>query len=254
MEVLSMATKKRKKALKKPLKSAPSNSGIVTTIIISLVIVTAAAAAGIVVSKIRDKSLAAKNTVSTVSPDTITITDTATGKSSKMEILPASAGNAQVTTSVAVANKEIPPTDHAQAAIDAAARVSEAAKTGDFSYLLKASDTKETIPKIDIAEAKYLFDSGKAIFVDARGPSEYDESHVKGAVNVPVAASQDELDKLKSKLANKVLVTYCHGVGCHLADKTAYKLWDAGYRKIAIFFGGWPKWNEHKYPIVTKSK
>jgi rhodanese-related sulfurtransferase len=259
MEVLTMATKKKKKALKKrakpsPKKSAPKNSGLITTIIISLIIVAAAAAAGIVVSKAREKSLAAKNVISTVSPETITITDTATGKSSKMQVMPASAGNVQIANTVTSTGHEPPPVDHAQAAIDAAARVSAAAKTGDFSYLLKASTTKETIPHIDIEEAKYLFKSGRAIFVDARGAAEYEESHIKGAVSVPVIATPEEIAKLKDRLAGKVIVTYCHGVGCHLADKSAYKLWDTGYRKVVIFFGGWPKWNEHKLPITTKSK
>jgi rhodanese-related sulfurtransferase len=257
MEVLIMATKKKKKALKKSVKSAPKastqkKSGNITIIIIALVILAVAAAAGFVVSKAREKSLAVNNVVSTVSPDTITITDTATGKSSKMQVLPASAGNVQIANQATPISHEPPPVDHAKAAIDAAARVSAAAKTGDYSYLLKASDTKETIPHIDIEEAKYLYRSGRAIFVDARGAAEYQESHIRGAVSVPVIATPEEIEKLKGQLAGKVIVTYCHGVGCHLADKSAYKLWDAGYRKVVIFFGGWPKWNEHKLPITTR--
>lgn len=250
-----MATKKRKKTLRKVIKPAVKSSGILTTVIISLVIVAAAAAAGIVVSKVREKSLSAGNVSSTVSPESITITDTATGKTSQIQVKPASAGSTQASnqaTNINI-NNEV-PVDYNQAAINAAARVSTAAKTGDYSYLLNPLETKEAIPHIDIAEAKYLFDSGKAIFVDARGMSEYNEGHIKGSVNVPVIATAEEVEKLKSKLTNKVLVTYCHGVGCRLSDKSAYKLWDAGYRKIAIFFGGWPKWNEHKYPVVTKTK
>lgn len=234
-----MAIKRKKKTLKKAVKSsAPKSGSLIATIIISAVIVAAAAAAGIVVSKMRDTSTVTTNVISTVSPDTITITDTKTGKSRKMDVLPASAGNVQITTPV-------PST------VTAAAAVTNTA-SGDFSRLLKPADTKETIPHIDIAEAKYLFDSGRALFVDARGPAEYAEGHVKGAVNIPASATPEEIEKLKGELKGKVLVTYCHGIGCHLADKTAYKLWDAGYRKIAIFFGGWPKWNEHKYPITTK--
>ena len=134
-----------------------------------------------------------------------------------------------------------------------AKKATEAAKTGDYSYLFSPiDDIKEEIPKVDIAEAKFLFDSGKAVFVDARGPAEYEQGHIKDSVNVPNTATPEEIVKLKDRIAGKVLVTYCHGTGCHLADKSAIKLFEAGYRKIAIFWGGWPKWNEHKYPVELK--
>ena len=135
-----------------------------------------------------------------------------------------------------------------------AKKVSEAAKTGDYSYLLEKVDSDLEIPKIDITEAKYLFDGGKAVFVDARDAGEYEQGHVKGSVSIPTSASPEQVALLKNKLEGKVLVTYCHGTGCHLADKTAKKLYESGYRNIAIFWGGWPKWNEHKYPVELKKK
>lgn len=247
-----MPIKRKKKAVKKAVKrssKAAPKSGIVTIAVISALVIAVAVAAAVIVSKIKNSALTSKNVVSSVSPATIKITDTVTGKTSTMEVLPASAGSVQAAA---------PVTPVAQAAGNTltnksiASIVADAIKTGSFNYLLNAAATKETIPKIDIAEAKFLFDSGKAVFIDARGPAEYAESHIRGAASVPVAATPEELDKLKDKLKNKVLVTYCHGVGCHLADKTAYKLWDAGYRKVVIFFSGWPKWNEHKYPFEKK--
>jgi len=118
-----------------------------------------------------------------------------------------------------------------------------------FSCLFKAVDSKDDIYKIDIEAAKFLFDSGKAIFIDARSKVEYKESHIKGAVLIPTNATPEEINNLKNILKGKVLVTYCHGVGCHLSDKVAYKLYDMGYRNIAIFFSGWNIWNEYNYPI-----
>ena len=116
----------------------------------------------------------------------------------------------------------------------------------------KPVDSKANIYRIDIEDAKYLYEHG-ALFVDARGPNEYAEAHIKGSINVPVNSTPDYIAKLKDKMEGKILVTYCHGIGCHLSDKAAYLLYDAGYRKLVIFFGGWPKWNEHKYPIETKT-
>lgn len=121
----------------------------------------------------------------------------------------------------------------------------------DFERLFKEAPLKQEINKIDIEEAKYLFDSGSAVFVDARSQGEYDRQHIKGAVFLATNATNEEVMKIAKKYKNKVLVTYCHGSGCHLADKVAYRLFDAGHKKLAIFWGGWPKWDEHKYPEST---
>lgn len=118
-----------------------------------------------------------------------------------------------------------------------------------FNYLFKQIETKDQIYKIDIEAAKFLYDSGKAIFIDTRNNAEYQESHIKGAISIPTNATPEEINNLKNILTGKVLVTYCHGIGCHLSDKVAYKLYDMGYRNIAIFFSGWNTWNEYNYPI-----
>ncbi len=253
-----MATKKSIKRAKKArpaLKKAAAPAGMINTIIIATVIIAAATVIGIVASKMRGQALQKQNVISNVSPAVLTIRDNATGQEKQIPIHPASTGIAQTSTSAktqAVQKATPRLAEHEKHAINAAARASAAAKTGDYSYLFQDVPAKEAIPHIDIAEAKYLFNSGKARFVDTRGQGEYDVNHIKGAVSVPVGATPEEVAKIKNKLKGKVLVTYCHGAGCHLADKTAYKLYDEGYRKILIFFGGWPKWTEHKYPIYEK--
>jgi len=118
-----------------------------------------------------------------------------------------------------------------------------------YAHLFKESATKEEIPKIHIEEATVLFNSGKALFVDARGVGEYNQSHVKGAVSIPVGTPPEKIKEMEAQLKGKVLVSYCHGAGCHLADKTANTLFDAGYKKVIIFFGGWPEWTQANMPV-----
>lgn len=128
----------------------------------------------------------------------------------------------------------------------------DALNTGlDYKKLFQEVYLKENIPKIDIAEAKHLFDSGRAVFVDTRSKGEYERLRIKGSIFLPTDARPDEIDRVAKKYRGKVLVTYCHGGGCHLADKVAHRLFDAGHRKLAIFWGGWPKWDENKYPEST---
>lgn len=119
----------------------------------------------------------------------------------------------------------------------------------NFNYLFKSINSKDEIYKIDIEAAKFLYDNNKAVFIDARSKVEYKESHIKGAISIPTNATPEEINNFKNILKGKLLVTYCHGIGCHLSDRVAYKLYDMGYRNIAIFFSGWNKWNEYNYPI-----
>lgn len=165
----------------------------------------------------------------------LTITDPATGRNYTIPINPPSS-SADSVVSVTSNASGVPSGD------------SSARK--DFSYLFKKAESKTVIAQITIEEAKYLYDSGKALFIDARGDNQYNELHIKGAISIPAGAEPAVIEKYASKLKSaKVLVTYCHGVGCHLADKTAYLLYDAGYHNVVIFFGGWNQWMQANYPV-----
>jgi rhodanese-related sulfurtransferase len=267
--------KKVKKSAKKPVKrstkrvakavpavkaeTVKKGGNYLMTIVIIIVLAGAAAAATIVYSNMSNAKKAAEvvptavviNTpvvstvpaaAATVIRTSINIKDPKTGKIISIPVKPASASSSGSAAAV-------PPQPPANA--PAAAPTSTDIPSRCKIYF-KDVVTKETINRIDIEDAKYLYDSGKAIFIDARGKNEYEEAHIKDSISIPAGSTQDVVASFKDKLKDKVLVTYCHGVGCHLSDKTAYLLWDAGYRKVAIFFGGWPKWNEHKYPIEKK--
>jgi rhodanese-related sulfurtransferase len=250
-----MAAKKPVKRVKKSRsakasgRKSPAQKNFIGTIIIAAVILVAAVALAFTISQMRAKFL---------KQQTLTIKNEATGQEKTIQIQPASAGNIQPITNTAQAPASSVPVKNAAPGktnpIQAIAQTPAATPVTDFRVYFKPVGAKEHIPHIDTPEAKFLYESGKAVFVDARGASEYDDGHVKGSVSIPVSASNEDIAKLKDKLEGKVLVTYCHGAGCHLSDKTAFKLYDLGYRKIAIFFGGWPKWTENKLPITTKTK
>ena len=119
------------------------------------------------------------------------------------------------------------------------------------SHLLKPVELKNKIKRIHHKEAKMLFDSGKALFIDARSLREYNKAHIKGSIPMQANLVDANIPKYKKLMEDKVLVTYCHGIGCRLSDKVAYRLFDRGYKKVCIFFGGWNEWNEKKYPVTT---
>ena len=69
----------------------------------------------------------------------------------------------------------------------------------------KFKDDSE-VPRITIEEAKKLFDSNSAIFVDARGADAWKDERIKGAINIPAGSSDKEYKKLPT---GKTIITYC---------------------------------------------
>jgi 3-mercaptopyruvate sulfurtransferase SseA len=68
--------------------------------------------------------------------------------------------------------------------------------------------TEAEVPRVSLEEAKLALESGNAIIVDVRGPEEYQESHIAGAISIPLGTIESnpaslELDK------DEWIITYC---------------------------------------------
>jgi rhodanese-related sulfurtransferase len=103
---------------------------------------------------------------------------------------------------------------------------------------------------ITLEQAKKMSKDKGVLFCDARAKVEYDQGHIPGAIPLPTG----EFDKYYNQHLQRIkkakkLVTYCHGVGCRLSEKSANSLVDKGFKNVAVFFGGWPQWSEHQLPV-----
>ncbi len=61
-------------------------------------------------------------------------------------------------------------------------------------------------PRITLAEAKKEFDAGTAIFVDTRDMVSYRNSHIKGAINIPMETVQMRWKEIP---LGKKIIAYC---------------------------------------------
>ena len=62
------------------------------------------------------------------------------------------------------------------------------------------------IPRISVQDAKAAYDIGNAVFVDVRDPESYAQSHIKGALSIPL---QDLPDRIKELDPNAWIIPYC---------------------------------------------
>lgn len=101
-------------------------------------------------------------------------------------------------------------------------------------------------------ELKTMIDSAKnaLLVVDARSPEEYDEVHIKNAVNIPVA----KLEKNPALLpADKKqgIVFYCNGIKCGKSKKAAQIAASQGYSNLWVYAEGMPVWEEKGMSIYA---
>ncbi len=123
-------------------------------------------------------------------------------------------------------------------------------KYKDYLHKFENLNSYRDIPRLSFEEAAALYVSGKALFIDARSEREYNSSRITGAIPIPTNKTGEYIPELENKLKGKILITYCHGIGCRLSDRVSRELFQHGHKKNGIFFGGWNKWKEHNYPIT----
>jgi 3-mercaptopyruvate sulfurtransferase SseA len=62
------------------------------------------------------------------------------------------------------------------------------------------------IERVNLAEAKQAHDAGEALFLDVRSAGLYADSHIAGALNIPVNDLAMRLEELER---TETIITYC---------------------------------------------
>ncbi len=106
---------------------------------------------------------------------------------------------------------------------------------------------------ITLEQAFKLYKKG-TVFIDARESEEYSDDHIKNAVSIPFYEYGDNEFKLNSIKKEQPIVVYCAGTDCDLSILLGDQLFEMGYKKTYIFFGGWSEWLDAKYPTEKEEK
>lgn len=118
-----------------------------------------------------------------------------------------------------------------------------------FLVLVAPARGADEFRTLSTDELSRLVDSSRTLtLVDARTPEEYDEAHIKGAVNIPEKGFDTASKQLPAE-KTRLVVIYCNGVKCGKSRKVAKLVAPLGYSNIAIYGDGFPVWEEKGLPI-----
>ena len=120
----------------------------------------------------------------------------------------------------------------------------------DDNNHLSVSPEVEGASPITLAEAFEKLKNNRAVFIDARSEYDFKAGHIKTALNL----QEKNLDIWMPDFFEKtppetLLITYCSGPRCHLAESLALKLYELGYFNVRYMTAGWKAWQASTYPV-----
>ncbi|SMF96693.1 Rhodanese-related sulfurtransferase [Methylomagnum ishizawai] len=97
-------------------------------------------------------------------------------------------------------------------------------------------------------EAVALMNDDHTLVLDVREPNEFDQGHIEGARNVPLAKLESALE-LEPHKQNPVIVTCQSGTRSQPACK---QLLAQGFTQVFELSGGMLAWEDQKLPVTRK--
>jgi rhodanese-related sulfurtransferase len=100
---------------------------------------------------------------------------------------------------------------------------------------------------IGTEELKEKLDNNEVTLIEVLEEEEYNKSHIKGAINIPLKKISFEARKKFDKDDN--LVVYCSDEDCTASPTAAKKLNDSGFKNVWDYEGGKKAWKEAGLPM-----
>ncbi len=107
---------------------------------------------------------------------------------------------------------------------------------------------------VSLEEARALFLTRGAIFIDARPRDVFEIGHIEGALNIPLDTMDEHLPGVMAEIPpNALLITYCDGEACELSKELAVELTAKGYSHVRVLVNGWTLWQDANLPVEIGS-
>ena len=106
------------------------------------------------------------------------------------------------------------------------------------------------IDVLSLEQAREVVSGSGVLVLDARSASDFDTSHLPGAISFPNATRAESYYELAALLQpDQPLLIYCSGKTCDDALQLGLFLKEQGSKKILLFSDGFQAWKEAGLPI-----
>lgn len=114
----------------------------------------------------------------------------------------------------------------------------------------RANSTTITTDELEIVTRGSRID--RAVLIDVRNWVDYQDSHIPGAILIPL---DDMAQRLPEKVSdrNRELIFYCGGPKCPLSRQAADAAKDLGYRHVRVYEEGLSAWQLANQKLVTSA-
>jgi rhodanese-related sulfurtransferase/predicted transcriptional regulator len=99
-------------------------------------------------------------------------------------------------------------------------------------------EDNKSLDAVSIDDLESMINSENVLLLDVRPSVEFDFGHITGAISVPM---NELIEQLKSIKKDKIIIAYCRGPFCVLADEAVKILSDQGYN-VRRLDEGYPEW------------
>ncbi|MFZ7125345.1 MAG: rhodanese-like domain-containing protein [Desulfobacterales bacterium] len=121
---------------------------------------------------------------------------------------------------------------------------------GDWSPEARIGGNSGGSRVISLEESAERFETGDAIFVDARSAAEYEAGHIQGAISFPWQDFDAVFESVFPLLPeDRPLIVYCDGEACSLSKDLVQALAELGFSNARVLVNGWSVWRAHGLPI-----
>ncbi|MFW6323836.1 MAG: rhodanese-like domain-containing protein [Desulfovibrionales bacterium] len=109
--------------------------------------------------------------------------------------------------------------------------------------------SEETRSEIGFQQALAFWQQDEPVFVDVRSGADFKKGHIKGSMNFPYEAVMTGEADYSGLPQDRLLVLYCEGPACSLAEDLRRTLELLGYEKMTVYMGGWREWQTRGGPV-----
>jgi len=95
---------------------------------------------------------------------------------------------------------------------------------------------------------KEKLENNDVTLIEVLSEDQYKESHIKGAINIPLKNIVSEAKKKFDQ--DEEIVVYCSDEECTASPTAASKLEKSGFKNVFDFEGGKKEWREAGYPMA----